>query len=141
MDVVLLPLQSLQNTVQSRPADVMHFGKPPVSRVRAVCYVSSEGDVGGEELTPHQLCLTQENDPASFSPHIHGDSERVMRPRSSGKNHCFANLVEGVLMLYSRDISWFLFSVCFTMPAQAICDSVTQQEKTGHENNDKGSSY
>lgn len=141
MDVVLLPLQSLQNTVQSRPADVMHFGKPPVSRVRAVCYVSSEGDVGGEELTPHQLCLTQENDPGSFSPHIHGDSERVMRPRSSGKNHCFANLVEGVLMLYSRDISWFLFSVCFTMPAQAICDSVTQQEKTGHENNDKGSSY
>lgn len=36
-----------------------------MSKAWAVCYVSYEGDVDRGELTPHQLCFTQEKDSSS----------------------------------------------------------------------------
>lgn len=36
---------------------MMYFGRSPASKVGAVSYVFPEGDMGGEELTPHQLLL------------------------------------------------------------------------------------
>ena len=46
-----------------------------------------------------------------FSPHLHGYSERVMPPRSSEKNHFFANLAESY-KLYITDI--YLGSFCLS---------------------------
>lgn len=59
----------------------VHCGKSPVSKERAVCYASSEGDGAEGEPTPHQLCFSQENDSSPFSPHKAGNLGRVISCR------------------------------------------------------------
>lgn len=80
------------------------------------------------EVTPHQLCFTQENDSSSFSSHIYVDLGRVMSHTVLERTTALQTLERDANPTFQRCIVTPFLSVSPTMPAQDTCDCDSARE-------------